>query len=961
MGRAEDIRPRQIPAPTIDFRRHSRGSIGVLAGLPVLVFALPALLGHPVIPSDDLTQNYPLRVLVGSQLRHGQLPLFDPYIWSGAPLLGGWNAGAAYPLTWLFAVMSGTAAWTINLVVTWWVAGLGTFAFLRASRLSPVASFLGGLSFAFAGAMAAQVAHFGFVAGMSWVPVALVALLRLSERPPLRTGLAWTTALAGAYAMVILAGEPRAIDDAVVITGMYALWRAWRLGRGSGLFRYIGFVSGGTILGVAVGAVQWLPGIEAVHTSQRSVHTMALFESGSLAPKWLFLSIVPDLFGGSGSFGQPTFFAHYSLSEVTGYVGLMPLVAAFALLGRLRWRPRVPEWLIWHLVAVVGVILALGGNTVLGPVLMHLPLFGDQRLQSRNIMVADLALAVLLAYWVDGWLRSAPSERGRFLTARRLVGIVPGAAVVVIVTVTLAWGAGMLRWLGLSAGMANSAGPSAPWLVPFLVLGLGAIALIVWGPKLDRRHRARVLVCFVVLDVGIFTVLTLVSVAPGLTQAGPPTQTSPSTLHIADPTPPIVPVSTLTHGGRFAIYDPDQLDSGELGALGVSDTNVLTDTPSVEGYSSIVDDTYAQVTGSHQAIGEGQNVLDPAAVSDGTLDQLGTTVLLTPSAYLVTPDAGPITANPEAGRRQLAPEQRASWSFGTRLDVTSITIPISEQAVASSGVRVGLVGASGSTQWETPVALPGDGLWVPVTPARSIIGVQIAAAWRSIDVDAPVIGTSGGESYRADGQLQDALAPPHWRFQGFDGAFAVFDNSQTRPALTLEALPHGSTVGASIEVIGGPESAPTRALVSSAHGVIVVRAGAAIPGWSAHWQRSGASATQALAVRRSGVVQAVTVPAGRGTLTWSYVAPGFGVALWLSGGALVVVGALGVVAFLWRRRSRTSQHVARVTRARVLTRRCRSTGTQDDVSPWRPTRGAGPLVDVVASTSGPEPSPDGFR
>jgi hypothetical protein len=63
--------------------------------LPVLVYGIPALLGHPVLPGDDLTQNFPLRVLAGQEIRSGQLPLYDPYIWSGAPLLAGWNAGAA--------------------------------------------------------------------------------------------------------------------------------------------------------------------------------------------------------------------------------------------------------------------------------------------------------------------------------------------------------------------------------------------------------------------------------------------------------------------------------------------------------------------------------------------------------------------------------------------------------------------------------------------------------------------------------------------------------------------------------------------------------------------------------------------------------------------------------------------------------------------------------------------------
>ena len=104
--------------------------------LPVLVYGVPALLGHPVLPGDDLTQNFPLRVLAGQEIRSGHLPLYDPYIWSGAPLLAGWNAGAAYPFTFLFAVLPPVAAWTLNMILTWAIAGLGMFAFLRALRLA---------------------------------------------------------------------------------------------------------------------------------------------------------------------------------------------------------------------------------------------------------------------------------------------------------------------------------------------------------------------------------------------------------------------------------------------------------------------------------------------------------------------------------------------------------------------------------------------------------------------------------------------------------------------------------------------------------------------------------------------------------------------------------------------------------------------------------------------------------
>lgn len=100
----------------------------LLALLPAMVFGIPALLGHAVVPGDDMTQNFPLRELTGSQLRAGHLPLYDPWIWSGAPLLGGWNAAAAYPLTWLFAILPGTVAWTAGLIVTWETPGWGCSA-----------------------------------------------------------------------------------------------------------------------------------------------------------------------------------------------------------------------------------------------------------------------------------------------------------------------------------------------------------------------------------------------------------------------------------------------------------------------------------------------------------------------------------------------------------------------------------------------------------------------------------------------------------------------------------------------------------------------------------------------------------------------------------------------------------------------------------------------------------------
>jgi hypothetical protein len=882
-----------FPAPARQAPARRAGdavAVAVLLALPVIVFGVPALLGHAVLPGDDLTQNFPLRVLAGHEIRSGQLPLYNPYIWGGAPLLAGWNAGAVYPLTFLFAILPPIAAWTLNMIVTWAVAGLGMFCFLRALRLGSLAGFLGALSFAFAGAMSAQVAHFGLVAGMSWVPVQLLSVLRLTQTRSTASRLRWMAVLAVAQGLTILAGEPRAIADAGVIVIIYAAWRVARLGRRCGPAAIS--VAAGLALGICLGAVQWLPGLAVIGTSQRGASSVALFNSGSLPHRWLLLLLVPDLLGGSGSFGQPAFFAKYNLAEVTGYVGILPLVAAAALLGRLRLRPRLPEWIVWHVMALVGVVLALGGNTPLGGLLAQLPLFGGQRLQSRNILVADLALAVLLAYWADHPVSERSQRLARAGGRRRadretVLAAVPPLAMIAVVVLGLGWGAGLLHWLRAGPGAASVTGSLGPWLVPYALIGGGAIAFVVFGRRLRPRPRSRWFGTLVVIDLVVFTLLGVVAVLPGLGR-------SPDAAAGQRATAAPRPVAALGYPGRFAIYDPSQLDAPELPLLGSPDLNAISATPSVQGYSSLVGDFYASATGAHRAMGDGQDALDPRAVGDGALGQLGTSVLLTAPAYLMTAPgrSGPAPGPPGTGRRDVAADQHATWYFATPLAVSRLEVPDADaRQDAASGTQIGLMTTDGSTHW-FPASAPDDSV-LAISLPHPVTGIAVVALadGKPSQLGPLSVVASDGSVFVANGQLQDALVPPRWGYAGHDGSFAVFVNHSAQRALSLEALPGRSASGASVRQVAGSAAEPAAAAVVSPHGVRVVRSVAAIPGWTATWHPQRGRAVT-LAVARAGLVQAVDVPPGRGIVTWSYVPP------WFTAGFALSLGAAALIALL---------------------------------------------------------------
>jgi hypothetical protein len=914
------------PPATARTRRGDIAAVAVLIVVPLLVFGIPAVLGHLQLFGDNQAQNFPLRVLAGRQLRSGTLPVLNPYIWGGAPLLGGWNAGALYPLTLLFAVLSPTSAWALNVMAVYWVAGLGLYAFLRTVGLRPLPSFLGAGTFAFGGAMQLQLVHLGLVAGMSWIPLILLSLVHLA-RPTERDGRArWIAVLGAAGGMCVLAGEPRAIDTALIVAIVYALWLCTR--RSTAIRAFLVATAVGVAVAILVGAVQWLPGTMAVASSQRAANTYALYSAGSLSPAWLPLLLVPDLLGGAGSFGTPGWFSTFNLPEVTGYVGLMPLVAAVALPVSLRRRRRGdewPDWVVWELLAVIGIVLALGSYTPLGHVLAHVPLFGGQRIQSRNLAVTDLALAIVLAHWVDGLVASAPAVApdvaagdasapadatltGASVTGAsvpsgarvRLVALVPLAAVVLVSVVALVAPVDLALFLRAPAANAGQATGARPLFAVSLVLALAAAAIVVGATAGGGRRWPVLISAVVVVDLVAFGLTTVWPVAtgggPALAAVGTPS--NPSGAARGSPRPP----PSLGRTGRFAIFDPTNIDAVTLATLGTPDVNVLWESYSVVGYSSIVDADYARVLGAHAANGQGTNALSPSAIAAGELDQLATTSLLALPRALVVATGPPATGSrgdpSPTGRRSARPGRPARWAFGERLELEAVTLPwripvTSTLTGVAAGLRVELVEPGGRTEpvAASVVAAGAAAAVVRLAQPLPAVGLEVASAM-PVAFGPPALVTAKG-TFTADGVLQDAVGTRWWTFVGTDGPFGRFANERATPPLTVRT-PVGTAGGqATVLEVEGPRLAPDAAVIRSTDGAEVVRAVTMIPGWTATWQPRGGGSAEALPVRRHGLVQSVRVPPGTGTVTWHYRAPGL-----VTGFVATTLGGVAVVVLL---------------------------------------------------------------
>src|SRR6185503_21148886 len=83
----------------------------LLITLAPIVYFVPAIYqGLVLCPDDGIIQNVPFRVAAAQIVLSGHLPLWNPYIFSGMPLLGAAQVGLLFPLNWFYLFWSAPMA-----------------------------------------------------------------------------------------------------------------------------------------------------------------------------------------------------------------------------------------------------------------------------------------------------------------------------------------------------------------------------------------------------------------------------------------------------------------------------------------------------------------------------------------------------------------------------------------------------------------------------------------------------------------------------------------------------------------------------------------------------------------------------------------------------------------------------------------------------------------------------------
>lgn len=373
----------------------------LLLALFVALLYYPLLFTNRVLASGDiLLYFHPYRDYVADALRQGQIPLWNPYTFMGAPLLANPQAAVLYPLHWPLIWLPVTKQIYWSAALHTWLLGFGGYLLLRRWGGGLWGGIICGLVLAGSGFYGGLIGHLNQMNAAAWLPWGFWILECGMQNdgysaPRTPYSVLHIVVFALLVALMLLAGHAQMAYINLFALGVWAVWPLlrslvtghWSLVH-STLSRPLILLASGA-LGGLLSAAQLLPTVELSNLGLRSGGLdYAEVTSFSLKPLHLLWTLLPSY----GWFELETVFNTPAYSEYIAYVGLIGL--GLAAVGAWKGQGQGRGWGL--LLVGLGFLLALGRWNPLYFVLYWVvPGFDLFRNPARWMMLYTLGMALL--------------------------------------------------------------------------------------------------------------------------------------------------------------------------------------------------------------------------------------------------------------------------------------------------------------------------------------------------------------------------------------------------------------------------------------------------------------------------------------------------------------------------------------------------------------------------------------
>lgn len=336
------------------------------------------------------------------QLKNLQWPLWNPYSFTGTPLLANYQSAALYPLN-LLLLLPKYFGWGLFIFSQTLFAALGMYLLLSLWLSSKLARLTGSIIFALGGLMTTWVEFGTAVHGIAYLPMSLFLIESYANTHKVRYPLLLILTLT----LTLLSGNPQVTIYSFAIVSLFAIIRLWN---GCILRSIINIfpIFLAIILSVALSTPQLLPSLELVQKSIRATENYTEQSNFGLLPTKDFLKFfVADFFGSPVTRNYWGFLNYF---ETSGFVGSLTLpVIIFAAIFLKKNR------IIYFFLLLLIASLILSFNNPLSNFLYGFKIpFLTQSYASRMLFVTTFVISILSAFSLNQ-IKSRSEKKDNFL------------------------------------------------------------------------------------------------------------------------------------------------------------------------------------------------------------------------------------------------------------------------------------------------------------------------------------------------------------------------------------------------------------------------------------------------------------------------------------------------------------------------------------------------------------------
>jgi len=276
---------------------------GFPAGVPVK---------NPLI-SDVFSQFYIWKSLISEGWRHLQIPLWNPYSYSGYPMLANFHSGVFYPLNIIHMLLGDVRGWSFLVMFPSFAAAVTMYFFLRQIKLNKIGAVIGAVIYSYCGFAISWAQFLTAAQAMVWIPLVLLFIEKYFLSKNVRH-LYWLPLI---FFLLITSGHFQIMVYVTILTIVYFFWKLIESKNG---ILILGAIIPG-ILSVGLAAFQLLPTIELTKFGLRlSDNTLSAHNYGLLPIKYLTTLLAPDYFGNPAT---GNFFGFFNYHETLIYCGVL--------------------------------------------------------------------------------------------------------------------------------------------------------------------------------------------------------------------------------------------------------------------------------------------------------------------------------------------------------------------------------------------------------------------------------------------------------------------------------------------------------------------------------------------------------------------------------------------------------------------------------------------------------------